>query len=213
KPIVGVMADFNQQSLHELVKPLVFTSNLKYSYAFHVALKPLDAEGTLWKNTIAKIENAFKKNYPEEDFSYQFFDESIAKFYKSEQDLSRLLKWATGLAIFISCMGLLGLVIYTTNQRTKEIGVRKVLGASVSNIVSLLSKDFVLLVMIAFVIAAPLAWWVLNTWLQNFAYRTSINWWVFAVSGLSMIVIALVTLSIQTIKAAMANPVKSLRTE
>jgi len=207
------MADFNQQSLHELVKPLVFTSNLKYSYAFHVALKPLDAEGTLWKNTIAKIENAFKKNYPEEDFSYQFFDESIAKFYKSEQDLSRLLKWATGLAIFISCMGLLGLVIYTTNQRTKEIGVRKVLGASVSNIVSLLSKDFVLLVMIAFVIAAPLAWWVLNTWLQNFAYRTSINWWVFAVSGLSMIVIALVTLSIQTIKAAMANPVKSLRTE
>ncbi|HLY68701.1 MAG TPA: FtsX-like permease family protein, partial [Puia sp.] len=213
KPIVGVMADFNQQSLHELIKPLVFSSNLKYSYTFHIALKPQDTEGTLWKNTIAKIENAFKRNYPEEEFNYQFFDESIAKFYKSEQDISRLLKWATGLAIFISCMGLLGLVIYTTNQRTKEIGVRKVLGASVSHIVSLLSKDFVLLVAIAFVMAAPLSWWAMNSWLQNFAYRTSINWWVFAGSGLAMIIIALITLSIQTIKAAMVNPVKSLRTE
>jgi putative ABC transport system permease protein len=213
KPIVGVMADFNQQSLHQLVKPLVFSSNLKYSYTFHIALKPQDAEGTLWKNTISKIEKAFKKNYPEEEFNYEFFDESIAKFYKSEEDLSRLLKWATGLAVFISCIGLLGLVIYTTNLRTKEIGVRKVLGASVSNIVSLLSKDFVLLVMIAFVIAAPLTWWAMHKWLENFAYRTSINWWVFVVSGISMIIIALITLSIQTVNAAMANPVKSLRTE
>ncbi len=213
KPIVGVMADFNQQSLHENVKPLVFASENKYSYTFHIALKPQSADGTAWPVTIKKVEAAFKKNYPEEDFNYEFFDASIAKFYKSEQDLSGLLKWATGLAIFISCMGLLGLVIYTTNLRTKEIGVRKVLGASVANIVSLLSKDFVLLVMIAFVIAAPLSWWVMNTWLQNFAYRTSINWWVFAASGLSMIIIALITLSIQTVKAAMANPVKSLRTE
>ena len=213
KPIVGVMADFNQQSLHETVKPLVFTSQNKYSSTFHIALKPQNADGTLWKNTIAKIETAFKKNYPEEEFNYEFVDESIAKFYKSEQDLSHLLKWATGLAIFISCIGLLGLVIYTTNLRTKEIGVRKVLGASVSNIVSLLSKDFVLLVMIAFVIAAPLTWWAMHKWLENFAYRTSINWWVFVVSGISMIIIALITLSIQTIKAAMANPVKSLRTE
>jgi putative ABC transport system permease protein len=212
-PIVGVMADFNQQSLHEPVKALAFASQNKYSYTFHVALKSQSEDGTAWKATIKKIETAFKKNYPEEEFNYEFFDERIAKFYKSEQDLAHLLKWATGLAIFISCMGLLGLVIYTTNLRTKEIGVRKVLGASVSNIVSLLSKDFVLLVMIAFVIAAPLSWWAMNTWLQNFAYRTSINWWVFAVSGLSMIIIALITLSIQTIKAAMANPVKSLRTE
>jgi len=212
-PIVGVMADFNQQSLHELVKPLAFASQNKYSSTFHIALKPQTASGTSWKNTISKIESAFKKYYPEDEFSYEFFDESIAKFYKSEQDLSRLLKWATGLAIFISCMGLLGLVIYTTNLRTKEIGVRKVLGASVSNIVSLLSKDFIALVMIAFIIAAPLAWWAMNKWLENFAYRTSINWWVFVISGLSMIIIALTTLSIQTIKAAMANPVKSLRTE
>jgi putative ABC transport system permease protein len=212
-PIAGVMADFNQQSLHELVKPLAFASQNKYSSTFHIALKPQTAPGTSWKNTISKIESAFKKYYPEEEFSYEFFDESIARFYKSEQDLSRLLKWATGLAIFISCMGLLGLVIYTTNLRTKEIGVRKVLGASVSNIVSLLSKDFIVLVMIAFIIAAPLAWWAMNAWLQNFAYRISINWWVFIASGLSMMVIALMTISVQTINAAMANPVKSLRTE
>jgi putative ABC transport system permease protein len=210
---VGVMADFNQQSLHELVKPLAFASQNQYSSTFHIALKPQNAAGASWKNTISKIESAFKKYYPEEEFSYEFFDESIARFYKSEQDLSRLLKWATGLAIFISCMGLLGLVIYTTNLRTKEIGVRKVLGASVSNIVSLLSKDFIVLVIIAFIIAAPLAWWAMNKWLENFAYRTSINWWVFVASGVSMIIIALITLSIQTIKAAMANPVKSLRTE
>jgi ABC-type antimicrobial peptide transport system permease subunit len=213
KPIVGVMADFNQQSLHETVKPLVYASQNKYGYTFHVALKPQNPDGVSWKNTISKIEKAFKSNYPDEEFEYQFFDESIAKFYKSEQDLSRLLKWATGLAIFISCMGLLGLVIYTTNSRTKEIGVRKVLGASVSSIVSLLSKDFVWLVLVAFIIAAPLAWWTMNKWLENFAYRTSINWWVFAVSGLSMVIVALITLSIQTIKAATANPVISLRTE
>jgi len=110
-------------------------------------------------------------------------------------------------------MGLLGLVIYTTSLRTKEIGVRKVLGASVSNIVSLLSKDFVLLVLISFMVAAPVAWWSMSKWLENFAYRTTMNWWVFGMSGLSLVVIALITLSIQTIKAAMANPVDSLRSE
>ena len=110
-------------------------------------------------------------------------------------------------------MGLLGLVIYTTNLRTKEIGVRKVLGASVANIVSLLSKDFMVLVIIAFVLAVPMIWWAMNRWLENFAYRTSMSWWVFAASGIAMILIALLTLSIQTIRAAMTNPVKSLRSE
>ncbi|HEY2721991.1 MAG TPA: FtsX-like permease family protein, partial [Chitinophagaceae bacterium] len=166
-----------------------------------------------WKTTIGKLGNAFKKIYPEENFDYQFFDESIAKLYTSEQNISRLLKWATGLAIFISCLGLLGLVIYTTTQRTKEIGVRKVLGASVSQIVALLSKDFLKLVIVAFVIATPVAWWAMNKWLQDFAYRTHINWWVFASTGVAMIIISLLTLSIQTIRSALMNPVKSLRTE
>jgi ABC-type antimicrobial peptide transport system permease subunit len=133
--------------------------------------------------------------------------------YESEQHTARLLKWAAGLAIFISCLGLLGLVIYVTNTRTKEIGIRKILGASVAAIVSILSIDFMLLVLLAIVIAAPIAWWATHTWLLNFAYRTPINWWIFAVSGGAMILLAMVTLSIQTIKAAVANPVKSLRTE
>jgi len=124
-----------------------------------------------------------------------------------------LLNWCTGLAIFISCLGLFGLVIYITTQRTKEIGVRKVLGASVTQIVSLLSKDFIGLVIIAFVIATPLAWWAMHKWLEDFAYRTTINWWIFGLSGSFMILIALLTLSIQTIRSAIANPVKSLRTE
>ena len=213
KPVVGVMADFNQQSLHDLVKPLAFASQEKYSNTYHILLKPEDGGAALWKKTIDQVKSTFKKIYPEEEFNYQFFDQSIAKFYKTEQDQSRLLKWATGLAVFISCMGLLGLVIYTTNQRTKEIGVRKVLGASIVDIVNLLSRDFILLVGLAFVIATPLTWIAMRQWLQNFAYRTTMDWWVFVTAGLFMILIALITLSIQTIKSAMANPVKSLRAE
>ncbi|MBS1935433.1 MAG: FtsX-like permease family protein, partial [Bacteroidetes bacterium] len=197
KPVVGVMTDFNEHSLHEPVKPLLLEANDKFSSTFHIELKPQDANGGSWKKTIAQVQTAFKKLYPEEDFDYEFYDESIAKYYKSEQDISRLLKWATGLAVFISCMGLLGLVIYTTNVRTKEIGVRKVLGASVGNLVSVLSKDFLLLVVIAFVIATPIAWIAMNKWLNNFAYRTSMNWWLFAASGLLLIIIALITLSFQ----------------
>lgn len=124
-----------------------------------------------------------------------------------------MLNWSAGLAVFISCLGLLGLVIYTTSQRTKEIGVRKVLGASVTQIVSLLSKDFMQLVALAFVIATPLAWWAMYKWLEDFAYRTTLSWWIFGISGIAMLMIALLTLSIQTIRSAVANPVKSLRTE
>ncbi|MEO6723255.1 MAG: FtsX-like permease family protein, partial [Ferruginibacter sp.] len=166
-----------------------------------------------WHTAITKIEKSFKQIYPDADFDYKFYDERIAKLYESEQKTAALLKWATGLAIFISCLGLLGLVIYTTNTRTKEIGIRKILGASVANIVSILSKDFVRLVLIAFVIAAPIAWWATYKWLQDFSYRTSMSWWVFVVSGLAMLVLALITLSMQTIRAAVANPARSLRAE
>jgi ABC-type antimicrobial peptide transport system permease subunit len=127
--------------------------------------------------------------------------------------MSTLLTWATGLAILISCLGLLGLVMYTINTRTKEIGIRKILGASVTNILSVLSTDFLKLVCIAFLIAAPVAWWASYKWLEDFAYRTAMSWWVFVVSGIFMLLMALITLSFQTIKAAIANPVKSLRAE
>jgi ABC-type antimicrobial peptide transport system permease subunit len=212
-PIVGVMHDFHEQSLHSVIGPIAFSSFINRSYFFHIALQPQNADGTLWQNTIGKIQKSYSQIYPNEDFSYKFFDETIAKFYQNEQNTSGLLTWATGLAIFISCLGLLGLVIYTINTRTKEIGIRKILGASVTNIVSILSKDFVRLVVIAFIIAAPIAWWASYEWLQGFAYRTDMSWWVFALSGLAMLILALITLSMQTIKAAVENPVKSLRAE
>ena len=211
--ITGVVADFNQHSLHEPVKPLVIANGNERSRTINIALQPQNAEGTLWKSSITSIEKAWKQIFPEDDFDYKFFDEDIAKYYDEEKHISSLLMWATGLAVFISCLGLLGLVIYTTNRRTKEIGVRKVLGATVSQIVQIISKEFLLLIIIAFAIAAPLAWLGMNKWLENFAYRTEISWWVFVLGISIMIVIALITLGFQTIKAAMANPVKSLRTE
>jgi putative ABC transport system permease protein len=212
-PISGVVADFNQKSLHEPIKPLIIGSWDNPQRTVNIALQPQNSAGTTWKTAIAKIEKAFKEVYPKDDFDYKFFNEDIAKYYESEKNISSLLKWATGLAIFISCLGLLGLVIYTTTQRTKEIGVRKVLGASVLQIVTLISKDFLGLIMLAFVVAVPLSWIAMHKWLENFAYRTDISWGIFVTAGAVMIIIALVTLGFQTIKAATANPVKSLRTE
>jgi len=213
RPVVGVLADFHQQSLRTPVKPLMFAANNKYNSDFHIALMPQNIGGATWPATIDKIKAVYKQLFPDNEFYYEFFDESIANYYKSEENIDRLLKWATGLAIFISCMGLLGLVIYTTGARKKEIGVRKVLGATVGNIVSILSADFIRLVLLAFVIAVPVVWWAMQKWMENFAYKTAINWWVFAVSGVGMVVVALITLSVQTIRAARANPVNSLRTE
>jgi putative ABC transport system permease protein len=210
-PVVGVMKDFHEQSLHSVMGPVVFAGNKGAFY--HIKLRANNADGSLWRNAIAAIQKSFKKVYPEEDFNYKFFDDTIANFYESEQRTAQLLQWATGLAIFISCLGLLGLVIYTTNTRTKEIGIRKILGASAANIITILSGDFVKLVMIAFVIATPIAWWAIYKWLQEFAYRTTISWWVFVISGFGMLMIALITLSARIIKTAVANPVKSLRTE
>jgi putative ABC transport system permease protein len=209
-PIVGIMKNFHEQSFRSVIGPVVFGGN--NGSFFHIKLKQ-DAANASWASSIAGMQKAFKKVYPNEDFNYHFLDETIAQFYESEQRTADLLRWATGLTIFISCLGLLGLVIYTTNTRTKEVGIRKILGASVVNIVSILSKDFIVLVLVAFVIAAPVAWWASYKWLQDFAYRTTISWWVFALSGAGMLLMALVTLSIQTIKAATANPTQSLRSE
>jgi putative ABC transport system permease protein len=212
--VVGVMEDFHQASLHYAIKPLALThSNDNPFKTFHIALQNTPAGRTSWKATIAATERAYKEVFPGEDFEYTFYDASIAKFYTAEQHMASLLRWATGLTIFISCLGLLGLVIFATSLRTKEIGVRKVLGASVTQIVSLLSKDFVKLVCIAFVIAVPIAWYGTHRWMENFAYRTTISWWVYALSGLIMLLVALLTLSLQTIRTALANPVDSLRSE
>jgi len=212
-PIVGVVADFHPRSTQSTIKPLAFSTSRESSFVFHILLPKNDAGTNKWKATIAKIEKEYKSVYPEDDFNLSFFDETIAGFYKSEQNISRLLKWATGLCIFISCLGLLGLVIFTTNQRTKEIGVRKVLGATVLQIVTLLSRDLLLLVVLAFVIAAPVAGYVMNNWLQDYSYRTNLSWWVFAATIAGMVLMALLTLSLRTIRSASENPINALRTE
>jgi putative ABC transport system permease protein len=159
------------------------------------------------------VEQKWYQFYPPETYSYKFYDEVIAKLYEQEQHLARLIGIATFISIFISCLGLFGLTVLTAHQRTKEIGIRKVLGASVSGIVSLLSKEYIWLVLAAFVIASPVVWLAMNKWLAGFAYRIEISWWMFAVAGISAIALALLTTSFQAVKAALANPVKSLRSE
>lgn len=210
-PIVGIMKDFHTQTFRAEISSVVFGN--RPGDTFHIKLRPQNPNDHTWQKTIATIGNIFKETYPEEDFNYEFVDERIAKFYLEEQRTATLLRWATGLAIFISCLGLLGLVTYTTNSRTKEVGIRKVLGATISQIITLLSKDFIRLVLIAFIIAAPIAWWVTHEWLKAFAYKTNISWWVFLISGTGMLIIAIFVLGIQTMKTANANPTKSLRDE
>lgn len=215
-PIVGVMEDFHQRTLRSNIQPmaLIGDTNRDFYAQFNTIHFSLKGEGTShWPDAIAKIEKAWKSVYPDDDFETHFLDDTIKQFYEQERKTAVLLKWSTGLAILISCLGLLGLVIHTTERRIKEIGVRKVLGASVGDLNLLLSKEFLLLVGIAFAIAAPIAWYGMNNWLQDFAYKTELSWWVFVLSGGAMILIALVIISIRTIAAANANPVKSLRTE
>jgi putative ABC transport system permease protein len=162
---------------------------------------------------IANIENIWKRLAPGMPYSYQFLDQGFDNMYRTEQRIGKLAISFAILAIFIACLGLFGLVTFAAEQRTKEIGIRKVLGASVNNLVSMLSKDFLILVGVASLIAFPFAWWAMNKWLEDFAYRTNISWWIFAAAGIIAVVIALATVYFQAMKAALANPVKSLRNE
>jgi len=216
KRVVGIIGDFYSHSVQSPISPLaILAKGANDGYqngTVHVALKP-EVAGGGWQKTIAAMGKVWKQYYPDDDFNYQFYDKSIAQFYTQEQHTSTLLTWATGLSVLISCLGLLGLAIYTTNQRTKEIGIRKVLGATVSQIVRLLSGELVLLILLAFVIVTPLAWLAMNKWMETYADKTTISWWIFAAGGTGMLVIAFVTSSFQTIKAAIVNPVKSLKSE
>lgn len=207
--IVGVLKDFHFNSLHTPINPLVL--RLGEDITWGAALVRTESGKT--KEALASLEKVCKQLNPKFPFSYKFSDEEYAKLYKSEQVVSQLANYFAFLAIFISCLGLLGLVMFTSEQRTKEFGIRKVLGASPVSLFNLLSKEFLILVLIAMLIASPLAWLAMNSWLQDFAYKISISWWMFVVAGITAIIIALVTVSFQAIKAAVANPVKSLRTE
>jgi putative ABC transport system permease protein len=205
--IIGVVKDFNFSSMHQNVGPLIMNKGENWgSIAVRISSKNIPS-------LINSIQTKWNSMAPSQPFNYTFMDADFNKIYTAEQQTGKLFITFAVFAIFIGCLGLFGLVTYAAEQRTKEIGVRKVLGASVGGIVAMLSKDFAKLVLIASVIAFPVAWWAMHKWLQSFAYRINISWWVFVIAGVAAILIALITVSFQAIKAAIANPVKSLRTE
>jgi len=205
--VIGVISNFNFNSLHEQVKPLVLKLSPDYG-SIAVRINTADISGLL-----SKIKTQWKTMAPSEPFSYSFLDDEFNKQYSMEQRTGTISLIFSILAILIASLGLFGLVTYAAEQRIKEIGIRKVLGAAIPDIVGLLSKDFVKLIIISLCIASPVAWWMMNRWLQDFAYRVTISWWIFVISAILAILIALLTISFQTIKVAIANPVKNLRTE
>jgi putative ABC transport system permease protein len=207
--IVGVVNDFVYGDMYGKPDPVLFScvQNSNAS-ALYVRLKTGDVEAA-----IKKIEAVIKKDNPSYPFTYQFADDQFNKMFFNEQVMSELSRIFASLAIIISCLGLFGLAAFTAERRTKEIGIRKVLGASVAGITTLLSKDFLQLVAISCIVAFPAAWWMMHNWLQSYKYRIGISWWIFIAAGISALLIALITISFQSIKAAVANPVKSLRTE
>lgn len=207
--IIGVIKDFHFKSLQENITPLTF----RFLDWWNGNLVSIKINGGNLKNTLANIENQWKLQNPDRPFTYYFMDEFFDRQYRSDERFEKLFFNFAILAIFISCLGLLGLASYSTMQRTKEIGVRKVMGASTGSIVGLLSMDFLKLVVLAFLIASPLAYFGMHNWLKNFAYQTDIKWWVFAVAALLSTIIAFITISFQSIKAALMNPIKSLRSE
>ncbi len=207
--VIGVVKDFHFQDLHVPIEPYGFQLNNVPQYNYLIVHAKAADVSLLLKS----INTSWHKLNPNEPFEYSFLDEDFQKNYDAENRLSAIVGYFTTIAILISCLGLFGLATFSAEQRTKEIGVRKVLGASVAGIVALLSKDFLKLVAISIVIASPLAWWIMHKWLQDFAYRTKISWTVFVITTVAALLIALITISFQAIRAAISNPVKSLRTE
>jgi len=208
KRIIGVVEDYHFESLHNKIIPMAMRIDPDWYSQACVRISPYRIPETL-----AFLENKWKEIYPEYPFEYRFLDETIQNQYRSEQAIGKIVTVFTILALFISCLGIFGLSSYTAEQRTKEIGIRKVLGATVSSIIKHISKEFVILVIIANIIVWPLAYFLLNRWLQTFAYRIDIGWWTFVLTGIAVLVVSLLTVSWQIIRAATANPVDSLRYE
>lgn len=205
--IIGVLKDFHFASLKQKIEPFIF------KYEPHTWQLLVKTTGKDVPKALKTVENTWKRYNPNFPFTYTFLDQSYEALYKSDQRTGTLFNVFAGIAILISCLGLFGLATYTAQVKVKEIGIRKVLGASISNITTMLSRDFLMLILLAIVIASPVAWYAMNKWLQDFVYRAAIQWWIFAIAGIAAIVIALVTISFQAIRAALANPVKSLRSE
>jgi ABC-type antimicrobial peptide transport system permease subunit len=211
--IVGVVADFHENSFHEAMKPVVIVNLPDQEKGIAIKLSTKGKQAKEANAILAKVEREWKSTYPDENFQCSFLNESIRWLYDQETKTAWLMNVIMIITIFISCMGLFGLAMFTAEQRTREIGIRKVLGATVTNIVTLLSKDFVLLVIISLVIASPIAGYFMSSWLEDFAYRIHITGWVYILAGVMAIFIALCTVSFQAIRAAIANPVNSLRSE
>jgi putative ABC transport system permease protein len=210
--VIGVVGDFHFESLHQTIVPMLFSMPaINYPYYHELSVK-IDGNNT--SSALNTIESTWHKYLPEVPFAYTFLDEKFQRLYESEQQQKYLVTIFSCIAIFIACLGLFGLSAFTISQRVKEIGVRKVLGANVTQIVTVLSTDFLKLVLIAAVIGLPTAWYFMNEWwLTDFAFRINVSWWVLVLAGLIALFIAFATISFQSIKAALANPVKSLRSE
>ncbi len=207
--VIGVIKDFNFRPLKEEIEPQMFHQFSSYKpYKFFVRLKPGNPSKTLAE--MERIWSGLEKDLP---FKHSFLDENLARFYESEQRWGRIVGWAGGISIFLACLGLFGLAALSALNRTKEIGIRKVLGASLTTIVKLLSKDFLKLVLIALIIAAPISWYFMDKWLQDFAYRISIGWYIFIIAGVLALLIAFITIGYQAVKAGIRNPVGALRSE
>ncbi|MFT5745814.1 MAG: putative ABC transport system permease protein [Saprospiraceae bacterium] len=206
--IIGVVKDFHFRSMHEAIEPLILT-NFTERF-FRIQIKTTGGNAA---KAVAATEKMHREQLPDSYFKYSFVDEEYNKLYTSEAKTGKLFALFAGLAILISCLGIFGLAAFTAQRRTKEIGIRKVLGASFNSLILLLSKDFLKLVGIALFIAIPIAWWSMNDWLNNFAYRIEVEWWVFALTGLALGSIAFLTVSYQSVRAALVNPVESLRSE
>ncbi|HEY1871751.1 MAG TPA: FtsX-like permease family protein, partial [Chitinophagaceae bacterium] len=209
-PIVGVVKDFILNSPYDPVSPLMINGpGTGWFNVIHIKLNPAKSVSA----DLRLVEQVFKQFNPQYPFDYKFVDEEYAKKFEDTQRTATLAALFAGLTIIISCLGLFGLAAYMAESRIKEIGVRKVLGASIFGITTLLSKDFLKLVVISLFLASPVAWWAMSSWLKNYTYHINIEWWVFVMAGLLSVAIALITVSYQAIKAAIANPAKSLRTE
>jgi ABC-type antimicrobial peptide transport system permease subunit len=212
-PVVGVVADFHTGSFRSPIRPMVIQHFPDWETSMAVSISSVNKNVSQIKPIIDQIQKEWKQIYPDQDIRYNFLDESIGWLFEKEMQVAWLMNAATVITIFISCMGLFGLAMYTAQRRTKEIGIRKVLGASVTDIAGMLSKEFGKLVVIATVIASPLAWLIMNSWLQNFTYRTALSPWIFIAALIIGLAIALLTIMYQSVKAGLANPVKNLRTE
>jgi len=207
-PIIGVVQDFHFSTLHKKVKPFVLVYEPRFFGSLLVKLKPQNMQ-----ESIASIGEIWQDMFSEIPFEFHFLDDIYADLYKAERQFNTVITWFTIMAIVIGCLGLIGLVLFATEQRTKEIGIRKVLGASVSGILALISSDFLKWIVLANIIAWPVAWYALGKWLDNFAYRIDLTFWPFLLSGLLALLIALLTIGTQAMRAATANPVESLRYE